>query len=74
MVTSKPLEFAEVSVGKFCRLLGPLLEPQKLLLRVTPFSSRSIPSPMLEKMELERIELLTEQLTPHLTDTPAKPL
>lgn len=42
-----PLVTAEVSTGKFCRLFAPLsASPESF--RVTPFASRSMPSPPFE--------------------------
>src|SRR5258708_3331480 len=64
---------AEVSPGKFCRLLGPVSASQASF-GVTPAGGRSIPRAPLEWIELERMELGWEEGDFELMDTPLPPL
>ena len=50
---------ADVSTGKFCRLLAPV-SPSPASLVVTPSFLRSIPRPVFEKIEFPRIALPVE--------------
>src|SRR5262245_32054926 len=62
---------AEVNTGEFWRLLEPVSGSQGESLGVTPTGSRSIPRPLLEKMELDRMAL---PFAASFTFTPAAPL
>src|SRR5262245_41374105 len=61
---------AEVNTGELWRLCGPMYGSHGSLV-VTPTGSRSIPKPLLEKMELDRMAL---PFAKFFTFTPAEPL
>ncbi len=56
IVVPAAFEFAEVSTGKFCRLLAPL-SASPASLAVMPLAPRSMPRPPLTRIELPRIAL-----------------
>ena len=57
-----PLLLLEANTGKFWRLFAPV-SPSPRSLSVTPPSPRSIPSPLFEKIELERMALPVPEAT-----------
>ncbi len=57
-----PLTVAAVTIGKFCRLFGPVSTSPPSL-RVTPLLPRSIPRPVFEKIEFARTLLPVPEMT-----------